>query len=150
NSSKKALSATRILGPFGKHRTCDRSASTIALFLPWVGFIVIAAHLPEAGMVFSHKIDPCYPFRALPEIPVRYDHAHGTTMLSCDRFSFPGMRDQDVRLLEYLAFHIRCVSVIGAEKHMAGFRLRLDDLQDAPRRNTAPMIVVAAPLRDAV
>src|SRR5258706_6342605 len=124
--------------------------STIAVFFPRIAFVVIAAHFPEAGAVFHREFDPGHPFRALPEIPVRDDHTHRPAMLAGDGLALPGMGEQDTILFEDLAFHIGGVAVIGMEQDMARLGLGSREFEDVARRHAPPMIVVAAPLRDAV
>jgi uracil-DNA glycosylase family 4 len=54
------------------------------------------------------------------------------------------------KVLHKFAFHVGGVAVIGMEDHMARFGLGLDQVENVPRWNALPMIVVSAPLRDAV
>src|SRR5579872_4034321 len=60
------------------------------------------------------------------------------------------MGEQYIRLLEHRPPDIRRVAVARREQHMPGFRLWPDEFDDVPRRYTAPVIVVTAPLRHAV
>src|SRR5688572_8117055 len=51
------------------------SPSAIALFLPRVGVVVIAARLPEARLVDRDEANAGEPLRALPEVEVGHERA---------------------------------------------------------------------------
>src|SRR4029077_19370325 len=124
--------------------------STIAVFFPRIAFVVIAAHLPETRAVLHGEFDPAHPFRALPEIPIRDDDTHRAAMLAGNGFALPGMGKQHIGFFEDRAFHIGGVAIIGMEQDMAGLGLGSREFAYVARRHAPPMIVVTAPLRDAV
>src|SRR5271165_7172700 len=47
------------------------SGSAVALFVPRIGVVVVAADFPEAGTVGAGQLDPAHPFRRLPQIKPR-------------------------------------------------------------------------------
>src|SRR5687767_11642624 len=58
-------------------------SSAIALFLPRIGVVVIAAHRPEAGLVLLRELHAGDPLRARPEVEAGGQAAHPRGV--CDR-----------------------------------------------------------------
>ena len=56
---------------------------------PWLRGVRVAAHLPEAFLVFREELDPADPLRALPGVKLRRDHAARAAVFARQRFTFP-------------------------------------------------------------
>src|SRR5262249_901564 len=78
------------------------------------------------------------------------DYAHRPAVLDRKWLSLPTMCQEHVRFFEHRALHVRGVAVIGMEDDVLRFRLRPGEFQNMFGGNPAPMIIVTAPLRDAV
>ena len=61
------------------HRTAPLLG--VALFLPGIAAVVIAADFPEARLVGGRELDPLQPLGAFPEIQMGHDQPHRTAML---------------------------------------------------------------------
>src|SRR5882672_9624870 len=78
------------------------SISGIALLLPGIPVYVIAAQLPEPGLVAFGELQGLDPLRRLPEIEVRYQQARGTTMLGRDGLAVVCDRDHSAAAQQIL------------------------------------------------
>src|SRR5262245_58208057 len=69
----------------GRSRSGFATTSGIALLLPRVAVVVISARLPIAGLVPRGEPDARQPLRALPEVEVGHDRAHGRSVRARER-----------------------------------------------------------------
>src|SRR6516162_7895791 len=99
----------------------------ITLFEPGIAVIVVAPHLPEAGLVDRRKLDALDPFGALPETELRNDYAQRAAMFPADRLAVPAPGQHRVRGREVGERHVGRVGVVGMENHVLCLRLWPDD-----------------------
>ena len=59
----------------------------VALFLPGIAVVMIAALLPETRLVLRAKLNTVAPLRALPKIALRHKHSHRTAMNGLERLA---------------------------------------------------------------
>src|SRR5262245_32619345 len=98
--------------------------SAVALFLPRVADIVVAAHFPEAGAVLLEEGHALRELRALPRIEFRDDDARGPAVLAADGRSAELRRDQHVVIEAEMERHVRRVAVVAGEINELRLRLR--------------------------
>src|SRR5689334_6658181 len=72
------------------------ATSGIALFLPRVGVVVIAANFPVAGRVVLDELDAGVPLRALPEVEIGNEPTHGRAVVERERLAVEAIRDERV------------------------------------------------------
>ena len=70
-------------------REAAAAASAVAIFLPGVGVVVVAAEFPEAEVVAGGELDAPQPLWALPEIEVRHDEPNRSTVVQLERLALP-------------------------------------------------------------
>src|SRR4051812_41295371 len=74
----------------------DRSVARIALLLPGIPPVMIAAYLPVARRILCTKFNALQPLRALPEIEVGDHQPHRAAVLGLKLRAGPAMREQGV------------------------------------------------------
>src|SRR4051794_29521203 len=72
---------------------CTASVALVALLGPGIAAVVIAVALPESLLVVVEQGEPGDPLRALPEIQMRYEQPHGSTVIGGQRRAFVAERD---------------------------------------------------------
>src|SRR3954469_6520026 len=72
------------------------SSSTIPLLFPRVGMVVVAAGLPEAGLVVLDEPHAGEPLRALPEVEVRNQAADRSAVIERERLAVDPVGDHRV------------------------------------------------------
>ena len=61
------------------------TSEAVPFLLPWVGLVVVAVALPEAGLVGDRELDSAQPLRALPEVLARHDEPQRPAVLGGER-----------------------------------------------------------------
>src|SRR5690349_24682401 len=102
--------------------TC-MSPSAIALFLPRIGVVVIAARLPEARTIERDEANARQPLRALPEIKIGDERTYRRAVRSSERLPFVLVRDEHVRRERLFDRHVRRVARRGFEDDVPRIRL---------------------------
>src|SRR5262249_13431640 len=93
----------------------SRGRSAIALLLPRIGMVVIAARFPIAGLIGRTESNAIEPLRALPKIEIRHERAHRRTMRARERGAVELVRDEHVRERCLVVTHVRRIAVRGFE-----------------------------------
>src|ERR1043165_980037 len=83
------------------------ATSAIALLFPRVGVVVVAARLPEAGLVVAHELEAGDPLRALPEVEVGHEAAHRRAVLERERLLVQAVRHERVLARRLGERHVR-------------------------------------------
>src|SRR6476619_8260233 len=80
----------------------DETASVTgeALLAPGIAVDVIAAELPEAGLVSFRELQAAHPFRRLPEIEMRHEEPRRPAMVGRQRLAVVAERDHRLALGE--------------------------------------------------
>src|SRR5689334_16444163 len=104
----------------GTSGTASSARSAIPLLLPGVGVVVIPAGLPEAGLVVLHEPEAGDPLRALPEVEIGDEAAHGRAVLELERLAVEPVRDERVVGERLLEGDVRGEAVRGLEDDVAG------------------------------
>ncbi len=60
-----------------------KGSLAVPFFLPWIPTIVVPASLPEPWSVLICELDPCDPFRALPEVQSGDNQSHRIAVFRC-------------------------------------------------------------------
>src|ERR1700688_2643130 len=68
----------------------------IALFVPRIATVVIAADFPVARCILVQEFDRLQPFRAFPEIEMRHHQPHRAAVFCLKRRAGPAMGEQGV------------------------------------------------------
>ena len=71
----------------GRSRPTPASVGVIALLAPRISVHVIAAQLPEAGLVALGELQSVHPLRRLPEVEVRHQQARGAAVIGLERLA---------------------------------------------------------------
>src|SRR5271170_2467187 len=144
-TGRPAKPASSIMPPARPENEKAWAPSAIALLLPGITLVVIAALLPESGLVARHELDAPDPFGALPEVEFRHDRAHRAAMLARDRLALPFVGKQHVVIVEMLERKVGRVAVVAVAHQMLRALERLDDRQDVAGADPLPPVVVARP-----
>src|SRR5690606_16324945 len=97
-------------GDSGGASTSFVTASAMTLFLPGVGVVVVAAHLPVARLVDRDEADAGEPRGALPEVEVGDERADGGAVRARERRALVLVRDEHVRRERLGDPHVRGVA----------------------------------------
>src|SRR5215475_12075291 len=122
----------------------------IALLLPGITVVVIAAHFPKARLVERRELDALDPLGALPEIEAGDHYAQRAAMLAADRLAVPAPGEQHILGREVGERYVGGVGVVGMEDHVPRGRLGLHDRQQVARAHAFPLVVIARPGSDAM
>src|SRR4051812_27222682 len=66
-------------------RSTSTSVVRVALLAPWVAVHVVAAQLPEAGLVPRGELQPLQPLGRLPEVEVRHEQPRRPAVVGLER-----------------------------------------------------------------
>src|SRR5439155_19564683 len=119
---------------------------------PGLGAVRVAAHFPETLSILRQELDLTDPFRALPRVELRRDHPAWAAMFARQRFSLPGVHQEDIVFERARKRNVRGVRderargevVAGAQDEARGIS-RHSKLRNRPEPHAAPVIVVTAP-----
>src|SRR5581483_2704238 len=117
----------------------------VALFLPRIGAIVVAALLPEAGTVAFHEFQAVEPLGAFIGIELGNDQAYRATVIRLQILTIVLERDQYIVVVEIFQWNIGRVARPGMHHDKIRFWQRLCALQYLANVYPFPGIVVAAP-----
>src|SRR5262245_19284417 len=126
------------------------ACSAIALFLPWVGVVVVAARLPVARPVFRAEVKAREPLRALPDIEVRHEAADRRPVRPRQRVAVVLVSDERVRSRGLGEADVGGVAVGRLEDHIARSVADLGELGEVSDLDAGPPAVEERPASDAV
>src|SRR5215212_173889 len=119
--------------------------------VPGVAAHVVAALLPEAGLVLGEEADALDPLGRLPRVEARDDEADGAAVLGRDGPAVVRPREERVLGEEVFDGQVRRPAVV---ESLGDDELRFgrdtDQLRNRPRRDAAPQVIQARPARHAV
>src|SRR6185312_7801458 len=129
----------------------------VAIVKPGLGGVGIPADFPETFLIFRKKLDLANPLRALPGVELGRDHPAWSAVLARERCSLPRMHQQHVVFHRAGEWKVRGVRNVGAghevvtrAQHVRGIGTRHCALGNRAEAHALPVIVEAAPGRDAV
>src|SRR5690349_1525231 len=128
----------------------DPSSEAVALFLPVVGFVVVAVALPETGLVDGEQLEPAQPLGALPEVARRDDEPQRPPVLGFERLAVGRPGDQRLVVLERLERNVRGEPLLRVGDDEPRARLRAGELRELAPVHASEARVEAAPAGDAV
>src|ERR1700730_3295667 len=127
-----------------------RGSESVALLFPVVGVVVLAVALREAGLIRGEELDAAQPLGALPEVARRDDETQRPAVLGLELLAVRLPGDESLVVLERLERHVGREALLRVREHVAGARLRSDELRELAPVHALERRVEAAPARDAV
>src|SRR6185437_9667703 len=118
--------------------SCQRTAGAaatpvsvigVALLPPGIAIGVVAAQLPEAGLVALSELQPVRPFRGLPEIEMRHQQPCRATVIRLQRLALMAQRQHGPALREIGDGDIRRVAIVGMDQRETRGRLDAGSLE---------------------
>src|SRR5262245_28753055 len=107
----------------------------IALLMPGIGDVVVAAFLPEAAPIGDEVLDRADPLDALPRVQVRHHHADRGAVLGGQGLAVAMGGQQRRRSEEVHHPYVRAVAVLRPDHDMGGVRCRWDEAGDRGREH---------------
>src|SRR5438309_1875090 len=115
---KKLLMAGVLVAISTIAQLCHRAVAAIAsvirvsLLIPRIAVHVVAAQLPEAGLVALRELKTVHPLRRFPEVEMRHEQARRPPVLALQRLAFVLERDHRLPRCEVGERHVGGVSVV--------------------------------------
>src|SRR6202140_2225647 len=122
-----------------------------ALLAPGVAIDVVAAELPEAGLIAFGELQGVQPLRRFPEIKMRYEKARRAAMVGRNRRVLIGQRDHRLLSGKVLQRHVGAVALEAMGEQVGCWRFADPGVgKEIVDGDSGPVGVELAPLGDAV
>src|SRR5271169_944386 len=122
----------------------------VALLFPRIAVGVIAVAFPEAEAVVVEQHETSDPLDAFPCVELRDDEAQRAAVLASKRLAVMLEGEENIWLQQIFERHVGRVTLLGKNGSKMRAGLWLDQLHHIREQHTFPVIVEAAPARNAM
>ncbi len=111
---------------------------------------VVSVLFPEPRDIVVQELQPTQPFDRLPGVEMGHNQTQRVTVVRRKRLTVMMSGQQDIVTIQISKRDISGEALLSVYQNMRRFSLRIDSTKHFPKRHALPLIVKAAPTRDAV